>query len=281
MDKIILVNKEKGMTSFDVVSKCRRIFHEKRIGHTGTLDPEATGLLIILVGKCTKLLPYCVKDHKHYKATFSFGKKTDTEDIWGTTVDEKTPKYHSLEELQEVTNSFLGHIKQCPPMYSAIKKDGKKLYELARKGIEVERELRDAYISKMEIKQVGENDFQLDAIVSSGTYIRTLIQDFGKKLDEFATMTSLVRIQIENLSLKRALTINQLELGESLDVNLRDVIDPSIPFIETTQINDIMNGKKIKLECDAPRILFVSLNKPLAIYKKECEGIYCCERGLF
>ena len=200
MDGILLVNKEMNMTSFDVVAKCRKILHEKRIGHTGTLDPNATGLLIILVGKYTKLLPYCVSNKKRYHSEFSFGKRSTTEDIWGDIVEEKAYQTHTKEELTKVAETMLGKSIQIPPMYSAIKINGKKLYEYARSGIEVERPQREIQVDEFKVEQIGDNLYSLDVVVSSGTYVRTLIQDYAEKLNELAVMTALERISIEGLS---------------------------------------------------------------------------------
>ena len=158
MDAVILLNKPAGMTSFDAVAKCRRIFHERKIGHTGTLDPEASGLMIILLGKYTKLLPYCVKNHKAYQATLKLGEMTDTEDIWGTIINTKTPSIHTEAEIDNAVQSLTGDILQVPPMYSALKKDGKKLYEYARQGIEIEREARPVHISSLEVEKIDETN---------------------------------------------------------------------------------------------------------------------------
>ena len=204
MDAVILLNKPAGMTSFDAVAKCRKIFHERKIGHTGTLDPEASGLMIILLGKYTKLLPYCVKNHKAYQATLKLGEMTDTEDIWGTVIETKTPSIHTSEEIEKAVQSLTGDILQVPPMYSALKKDGKKLYEYARQGIEIEREARPVHISSLKVEKIDETNYRMDAVVSSGTYIRTLISDFGKQLSELAIMSSLIRTKIEHLSLEDA-----------------------------------------------------------------------------
>ena len=192
MDSVILLNKPTGMTSFDAVAKCRRILHEKKTGHTGTLDPNASGLMIVLTGKYTKLLPYCKKDRKVYHAEFSLGKKSDTGDIWGTVLDEKEPRMHTKDELEEAAASLTGNILQVPPMYSAIRKDGKRLYEYARKGIEIEREARPATVFSLDVHTENGIDFTMDATVSSGTYVRTLITDFAEKLGEYPETLSLM-----------------------------------------------------------------------------------------
>ena len=280
MDAVILLNKPAGMTSFDAVAKCRRIFHERKIGHTGTLDPEASGLMIILLGKYTKLLPYCVKNHKAYQATLKLGEMTDTEDIWGTIINTKTPSIHTEAEIDNAVQSLTGDILQVPPMYSALKKDGKKLYEYARQGIEIEREARPVHISTLEVEKIDETNYRMNAVVSSGTYIRTLIADFGKQLNELAIMSSLVRTKIEHLSLKDACTFEDLESGDSFLSPLQ-VIDPTYKIVETDRVMDIKNGKRIKLDIRDPQVIFTSNGELLAAYALQEDGLYHCLRGLF
>ena len=280
MDAVILLNKPAGMTSFDAVAKCRKIFHERKIGHTGTLDPEASGLMIILLGKYTKLLPYCVKNHKAYQATLKLGEMTDTEDIWGTVIETKTPSIHTSEEIEKAVQSLTGDILQVPPMYSALKKDGKKLYEYARQGIEIEREARPVHISSLKVEKIDETNYRMDAVVSSGTYIRTLIADFGKQLNELAIMSSLVRTKIEHLSLEDACSFEDLESGKAF-LSPIQVIDPTYKIVETDRVTDIKNGKRIKLDIRDPQVIFTSNGELLAAYALQEDGLYHCLRGLF
>jgi len=276
-----LVEKPAGMTSFDVVSKCRRIFHEKKIGHTGTLDPNAGGLMIVLLGKYTKLVPYAVKDHKVYHAHFSFGKKTDTEDVWGTVTDEKAVSAHTQAELDEACARFTGKILQIPPMYSALKVNGKKLYELARKGKEIEREPREVEVFSLSVYENGDNDFIMDASVSSGTYIRTLITDFANALGEYACMTSLERRSIEGLSLNDAVKLEDLN-ENTPGISPLSVIDPKYPVVVTDREKDIRNGKKIRIDSDGDVVILVNeKNELLAAYEKREDGYYHSLRGLF
>ena len=280
MDAVILLNKPAGMTSFDAVAKCRKIFHERKIGHTGTLDPEASGLMIILLGKYTKLLPYCVKNHKAYQAILKLGKMTDTEDIWGTVINTKTPSIHTEAEIANAVQSLTGDILQVPPMYSALKKDGKKLYEYARQGIEVEREARPVHISSLKVEKIDELNYRMDAVVSSGTYIRTLIADFGKQLNELAIMSSLVRTKIEHLSLEDACSFEDLESGKAF-LSPIQVIDPAYKIVETDRVTDIKNGKRIKLDITDSQVIFTSNGELLAAYALQEDGLYHCLRGLF
>ena len=210
MDAIFLINKPEGMTSFDVCHRIKKSLHERSVGHTGTLDPNATGLLIVLCGKYTKLLPYCDHDKKEYIASMKFGIKTDTLDIWGNTIDTKEVNKIDENDLKTLLKSFLGKQQQIPPMYSAIKKNGKKLYELARENIEVAREARDIEIYDIELLTYHEDEFSFRVVVSSGTYIRSLCEDIASKCDNYGCMTSLVRTKIQDLSLDKAISIDEV-----------------------------------------------------------------------
>ena len=274
-----MLNKPAGITSFDAVRKCRRICHEKKIGHTGTLDPEASGLMIILLGRYTKMLPYCVKDHKSYHAAFSLGKMTETEDIWGSTVAEKEYRDHDDEELAKIAEQFTGRISQIPPMYSAIKVNGRKLYEYAREGKTVEREPREAYVSTLECHNLGNNVYSMDAVVSSGTYIRTLITDFCKAMDEYGVMTSLIRNGIEDLKLEDACTLDELE-EEIRTVDPLTVLSKEYELVDIGRKKEILNGRAIELEGHGSHVVFTDGSDILAAYAKRDDGLYHCERGL-
>ncbi len=279
MNGIILVKKPKGMTSFQCVSQVKRKFNERKAGHSGTLDPNAEGFMIIALGKCTKYLQFCVSDHKHYIAQFSLGKNYDTQDVWGNVIAEKEYQTHTQNELDLICESFLGDIKQIPPMYSAIKKNGKKLYEYARNGIEVEREARDIHVDSLKVKQIDENLYAMDAVVSSGTYIRTLIEDYCKQMHELGYMTALVRSGIEHLNLSDAVEID--EVNEERCIDPLEVFDPKWKIIETDQVEDIKNGKPIHLDCLYDKVIFVHENEILAAYELKNDKLYHCVRGLF
>lgn len=278
MDGILLLDKPAGMTSFSAVARCRKIFHEKKTGHTGTLDPEATGLMIVLLGKYTKLLPFAVKDHKHYHATIRFGIRTDTDDVFGTVIEEKAPHNISVEELQKAADAMIGEREQIPPMVSAIKQNGRKLYEYARKGIEVERKPRKVRYDSL---RVFEEDgvMHLDAVVSGGTYIRTLIKDLGEAVGEYAVMASLVRTGIESLKLSQANSLEELETSPVF-TEPRKIIDPSLPVLECPFEADVIHGRSILLDREDPLILFEKDGELLAAYEKREDGRYHCLRGL-
>lgn len=280
MDGIYLIHKPPGWTSFDVVAKMRRVLHIKKIGHTGTLDPQASGLLIVLTGKYTKCIPYCVKNHKQYIAEFELGRSSDTEDIWGTILEEKEPKSYSKRELQEVAFTMLGSYAQVPPMYSAKKKDGKKLYEYARNGQDIQRAASLVSIDALEVIPVENNRYQMKATVSSGTYIRTLIVDFAKKLGELALMTKLERCSIEHLSLKEAIKIEEFT-ENSKSHSLLECMDPKYPLIEVEDPTPIYQGKKLNLNSTEDIVLLTYQQQVLAAYERETESIYHSLRGLF
>lgn len=222
MTGIICVNKEKDITSFGVCAKMRGILKEKKVGHTGTLDPMATGVLPIMIGGATRFLDYLPESDKGYRASFILGKTTDTLDITGTVAAENEVSA-SKADVERVLTQFKGRIMQTPPMYSAVSVNGKRLYDLARQGIEVEREKREVEIKKLELAECNEaeNEYTIDVLCTKGTYIRTLIDDIGRVLGCGAVMTSLVRTYAMGFTLDDCKTLAQLQLlkdsGEGFD----------------------------------------------------------------
>ena len=213
----LLVDKDQEWTSSDVVSKLRGILHEKRIGHAGTLDPMATGLLIVMVGKCTKASDYIMHKDKEYVAGIRLGITTDTQDIWGNVLEEREVTA-TRQDLEQAIKAFIGEIDQIPPMYSAIKIKGQKLYNIARKGGEVERSPRRIRVESIDILSGEGNDYPLDIRCSSGTYVRTLCNDIGRALGCGACMSSLRRISIGNVSVENAHRISEI-IDESYIIN--------------------------------------------------------------
>lgn len=212
MDGIINVYKEKGYTSHDVVAKLRGILHQKKIGHTGTLDPDATGVLPVCLGKATKVCELLTDKKKTYLAVVRLGVQTDTQDLTGTILEEREVQV-TEEQIRETAASFLGDYEQIPPMYSAVKVNGKRLYELARQGKEVERKARRVHIYTCDITDIdlASNEFSMEVTCSKGTYIRTLCQDIGEKLGCGAAMASLVRTQVDRFQIEDALTLERIE----------------------------------------------------------------------
>ena len=206
MDGVIVIRKEKGYTSHDVVAKLRGILHMKKIGHTGTLDPDAEGVLPVALGKATRLVDMITDKEKTYEAVMRLGVVTDTQDMSGTVLSEVPEFQVAEEELRAVTESFAGDYMQVPPMYSALKVNGKKLYELAREGKTVERKPRPVHFYEIEILDI---DFPVTC--SKGTYIRTLCHDIGEKLGCGAAMETLLRTKVGRFTLDDAITLAQTE----------------------------------------------------------------------
>lgn len=212
MDGILNVYKEKGYTSHDVVAKLRGILRQKKIGHTGTLDPEAEGVLPVCIGRATKLCDLLTEKDKSYETVLKLGVTTDTQDMTGKIL---TQKEITLNEtvIKEAVLSFVGEYDQLPPMYSALKVNGKKLYELAREGIEIERKTRQVMIPSIDILDINaeENEVKMKVECSKGTYIRTLCFDIGEKLKVGGAMKSLLRTRVERFRLEDSLKLSQVE----------------------------------------------------------------------
>lgn len=210
MDGILLIDKPSEWTSMDVCAHMRGVLHERHIGHTGTLDPNATGLLVVLTGKGTKAAKYAENDSKEYVARMRLGMRTDTQDIWGTVLEENG-QTRTKEEVEAVLDKFRGNIFQLPPMYSAIKIRGKKLYEIARRGGDVEREPRPITIHRLEVTDQDENgDWGLEIECSKGTYIRTLCADIGEALGCGGCMSALRRTRAGDFNIADAHTLEEI-----------------------------------------------------------------------
>lgn len=214
---ILIIDKPAGWTSMDVCAKLRGILHEKRVGHAGTLDPMATGVLPVFVGTATKAVSFAESGWKTYIAGLRLGLMTDTQDITGTTLEVR-PANATRADVEAVLKQFTGDIRQIPPMYSAVKIGGRKLYDLARKGQEVERKSRPVTIETLEItEQVSQTDYVLRCVCSKGTYIRTLCHDIGMALGCGGCLYSLQRTLAAGFSLDRAVTLDDVQSqGEAL-----------------------------------------------------------------
>lgn len=241
MDGFINVYKEEGQTSHDVVNKIRKIFETRKVGHTGTLDPNATGVLPIAVNNATKVIEYMENDDKTYIAELTLGIITDTEDIWGSILEEKTVSVDK-NEIEMAVKSFIGKQKQVPPMYSALKVNGKKLYELAREGKTIERVPRDIEIFNIENIKINRNKVSFEVHCSKGTYIRTLCKDIGEKLGCGATMSALKRVQAGKFTIDTAVTLEEL-----LENKEKYLLDLEIPLnrFDIISLNDEEGRKYI------------------------------------
>ncbi|NQT23298.1 MAG: tRNA pseudouridine(55) synthase TruB [Candidatus Omnitrophica bacterium] len=212
MDGILLVDKPRGMTSHDVVDFIRKKFGFKKVGHAGTLDPLATGLLVILIGNATKKSEHLRGEDKAYTTTVKPGVTTDTGDRYGKVLDEKDCDINP-EKITKVLNRFMGEIEQVPPMFSAKKHKGKRLYEYARKGIEIERKARKVTIKKLELIHFGKSEFSLEIKCSKGTYIRQLACDIGEALGCGAHITGLRRTRSGSFNVDDSIKIDDLNKG--------------------------------------------------------------------
>lgn len=210
MTGIICLDKPRDMTSFMAVKKASRLLGVKKAGHTGTLDPMATGVLVVMLGYSTRFIELLPEHKKSYTARVKLGITTDTLDITGKILSE-SPVNVTKEQLLSVAEDFKGEILQTPPMYSALKKDGERLYDLARKGIEIEREQRKITIEKLEIYDFNGIEFSMDVTCSAGTYIRSLCDDIGAKLGCGAVMTELRRTSANGFSIENSVTLEELE----------------------------------------------------------------------
>lgn len=251
---VLIIDKPEKFTSFDVVSKVKKILHTKKVGHTGTLDPLATGVLVVCVEKATKLVQYLTAENKVYDVEMKFGIKTDTGDITGNVIDtdeflhEKL--YNISNEIDSVLKDFLGEQKQIPPMYSAIKVNGKKLYELARQGVEIEREARDIVIYDISNANFCLEDASLKFSVScsKGTYVRSLCEDIAQKLGTCGTMTNLRRTVTGEFGLENAISVD--EISEDKIIPMEKLFDKKIDVlkIETSNVmKKLLNGEEINV----------------------------------
>ncbi len=208
---LILVNKPIGITSFKLVHIIKKKLKVKKVGHCGTLDPLASGLMIVLVGKYTKFQDKFMKQDKIYYATIKLGIRTDSGDLDGKTISQSDYSHITKELIEQACNSFIGKTKQIPPMYSALKVNGQKLYELARKGITIERKPREITIYNIDLIDYQKDTFSIRVKCSSGTYIRTLAQDIGTKLNTDTVLINLVREEIGNYKLANAINIDDIK----------------------------------------------------------------------
>lgn len=266
MNGIININKPKGITSFDVIRKLRKILKIKKIGHTGTLDPLATGVLLVCVGKATKLAQDIESYEKEYIAEFELGYKTDTYDISGKIIEEVKNFSLTKEDILKVIEKFIGNIIQIPPMYSAIKIDGKKLYELARKGETIERAGRNVFIKSIDLLYFDGKKGKIKCKVSKGTYIRSLIYDIGEELKTFATMTELTRTKVGKEKIDKSFTLDEISsLKETENLKFITSIEN---YFEYPKIN-IEGNKNYKLFINGNTLIFEKLDGLYKVYFKD------------
>lgn len=267
MDGIILINKPKNITSRDVVNKVGKILNTKKIGHTGTLDPLATGVLVLCIGKYTKLVDLITSYEKEYIATVLIGIETDTLDVTGNILLKKE-KYIEKNKLIEVLESFKGSYMQEVPIYSAVKVDGKKLYEYARNNEKVDLPKRKVTIKNIELLNMNDNEFSFKVTVSKGTYIRSLIKDIGLKLDVPMSMKELNRTKQGKFKIDNCNTIEDIENNNYKLLDIKDILDYPIINIDNEYLEfKIKNGSIIDNIYNSNIVMFQLNNKVISIYK--------------
>lgn len=268
MDGILVVNKEKNMTSRDVVNKLNKIFNTKKIGHTGTLDPIAEGVLVTCIGNATKLVELLTASSKEYIAKIKLGITTDTLDITGNVIKTSTTKV-TLQEVKKVLSSFLGQSYQEVPMYSAVKINGRKLYEYARHNEKVELPKRLIQIYNIELLNFQDNEIEFKCLVSKGTYIRSLIKDICKKLNTCGTMSSLIRTKQGEFDLSSSYNLNEIEKGNYKIITIAEALKnyEHIPLSQE-EYKKVSNGAIISKKFKNNLAVLTYQDKVIAIYQE-------------
>lgn len=279
---IILINKPTNNTSFDICYKLRKIYNTTKIGHTGTLDPNATGLLMVMINKACKILPYIVHSNKTYISTIKLGIKTDSKDIWGNILKENKVYNYKKEDIIKVLNSFIGDSLQIPPLLSAIKVKGKRLYSLYHQGVkDYKIDPRLISINSIELLDYNNDIIKFKVNCSSGTYIRVLCEDIAEKLNTIGCMSSLVRIAIDDFKLEDAIDLKDININ-SKTFTIEEILSKYYQIIEVNDIDSVKNGKRLILDSNQDIVLVSNNNKILAVYEKDSiNNNYRCKRGLW
>lgn len=280
MDGILLINKPAGYTSHDIVNIVRKQLHTKKVGHCGTLDPDATGVLIVCVNKATKVIQFLTSHQKVYRATLTLGSATDTFDASGQILQQQEVDQIPVEVVKNALDSFLGCSKQVPPVYSAIKKNGKKLYEYARAGLDVEITPRDIEIYMIRLVSFNDIDITFDVCCSKGTYIRSLCVDIAKKLGYPGHMSKLIRMQSGQFTLSQCISLEQLQNNSFHLISIDDAL-ANFPKLTIQDENIVFHGKKIKSHIDHQVAICNEKGHILAIYGPDGQGYLKSVRGLW
>lgn len=282
LNGVLLVDKPQGITSQTLVTKIKRHLHVNKIGHAGTLDPLATGLMVVLLGSATKLSDYLMSNEKEYQCEILLGLSSDTEDIEGNITNEKQVK--EINNIDEVLNGLIGELSQIPPMYSSIHHNGVKLYELARKGIEVEREPRIIEVKSIKrisdiIYSEGKAKFSFLTSVSKGTYIRTLCVEIGNRLEYPALMNALRRTKSGAFNIENAYTLDDI-LNDNFKIlsNYEAIQDKDTFIIDENTYKDVLNGKMITLSSTKQELFLIYKNELVAIYENKEGQVYKAKR---
>ena len=265
---VLVINKKKGMTSRDVVNEICKIFNTKKIGHTGTLDPLAEGVLVVTIGNATKISELLTAEYKEYIAGAILGIKTDTYDIEGKVIDNKPVKDNL--KLDKIISSYKKTYMQEVPIYSAVKVNGKKLYEYARNNEEVELPKKKVTIKEIELLSTDRNEFMFKALVSKGCYIRSLINDIGESLNTYATMTKLIRTKLGKFNIENSYTLDDIRNNNYKLYSIDEALDYPVIEIEDDLYKKISNGVKIDNKYKIKdKVIFKYKNKLLGIYERD------------
>ena len=283
----ILINKRVGVTSRSVDNVIQRLFHTRKVGHLGTLDPFASGLLVIAINKGCKSLPFLDDSFKTYQASLYLGKSTATGDLTGEVKEEKEVPDLDEKKIKKVFDSFLGVGEQIPPMTSALHHEGKRLYDLSRKGVEIVRKPRRIEIKSLKLLSFAKNKVTFEVVCSRGTYVRTLAEDIAIKLGTVGHLTGLNRTAIGNkITLEMAKDIEKVTTSDL--INPASLIElPSLEIEDDNLIQDIKSGKRITLNTEHDQILLYTRTKAnydiiaLAVYNRDSEDEFVIQRGLW
>lgn len=278
-DGILLVYKEKGLTSFDLVNRIKRSLKLEKIGHTGTLDPNAEGLMLVLFNKTTKANQFLVHDTKEYVASLRLGLRTDTKDIWGVVLEEQAFNLPSEAQIKAVFAQFTGISQQEVPMVSSVRVNGKRLHEYHREGLEVIQPIRDVEIFELELLKIDQ-DIHFRVVCGSGTYIRSLCEDIAEVFGTIGCMSSLTRTKVGQFELKDAVKYDQIVAGNYQLIPLAE----ALPYkkVHAESVIDIKNGKILALEYCGDMITVMDQDDVLAVYGwNEKKNAYASVRGLW
>lgn len=282
MDGLILINKQQSWTSRDVCNVVQKRFSTKKVGHTGTLDPFATGLLIITINKANKISQFLDDFPKTYVATLSLGKATDTLDLTGNVTITKEVESFKEEYIKNILDSFKGEIEQIPPMTSAIHYNGRKLYEYHYEGIEVKREARKVHIYNIKLIEYKDNEITFECEVSKGTYVRVLGEQIAEKLNTVGHLTKLNRTKIGNFEISDAIKIDELTNEYPL-INISKALNFLPTYtVEDNMIKKVKDGVKLYLKDMSHDIIYINTkdDTPLAVYERSGDH-FVCKRGLW
>ena len=262
---ILVINKEKNITSRDVVNKLNKILNTKKIGHTGTLDPLATGVLVCLTDKHTKLVDVITSEEKEYIAEIKLGIETDTLDITGNIINENNNINLDINNIKNVLKSFVGKYIEEVPKYSAVKINGKKLYQYARNNVDIELPKREVEIKEIELLDYHDDIIKFKCLVSKGTYIRSLIKDIYNKLNVLGTMNSLIRTKQGKFTIDSSYTLDDVKNNNYRDIPIDNVLDVKYIELDDNLYKKVINGNRLNLDYNG-YILFIKDNKQVALY---------------